>query len=90
MNMGIKDAFGNGADFTNMTGGKHLKIDSVIHKAVIEVDEEGTEAAAATAVMMTRMAFRPTPLMQFDHPFQFMIYDEEHAVCLFSGMFMGK
>ena len=92
--MGIKDAFSDvHADFSNMTGDKDLKIDAVIHKAVIEVDEEGTEAAAATVVMIGRMGRsipEPTPVIRFDHPFQFMIYDEEHAVCLFNGRFVGK
>ena len=88
--MGIKDAFDGKADFSNMTGTLDLRIDSVIHKAVIEVDEEGTEAAAATVVTMTRMMFKPTPVCKFDHPFQFFIFDEVKKVALFAGIFNGK
>ena len=88
--MGMRDAFDAKADFSNMTGTKDLRISSVIHKAVIEVDEEGTEAAAATAVTMRRMAFRPSPLCKFDHPFQFFIFDEANNVALFAGVFNGR
>ena len=89
--MGIEEALSDDADFSNMTGGKSLKIDAVIHKAVIEVDEKGTKAAAATKVRArAKGRARPVPVIRFDHPFQFMIYDEQNAVCLFSGLFVGK
>ena len=54
--MGMKDAFGGAADFSGMNGKKDLFISAVVHKAFVDVNEEGTEAAAATAVVMSRMA----------------------------------
>jgi len=88
--MGIKKAFDARANFSNMAKKSDLNIDAVIHKAVIEVDEEGTEAAAATAVVMTRGMPKPSPQCRFDHPFQFFIFDEVKQVALFAGMFNGK
>eukprot|EP00484_Ammonia_sp_Unknown_P029445 CAMPEP_0197033596 /NCGR_PEP_ID=MMETSP1384-20130603/11972_1 /TAXON_ID=29189 /ORGANISM="Ammonia sp." /LENGTH=410 /DNA_ID=CAMNT_0042463433 /DNA_START=24 /DNA_END=1256 /DNA_ORIENTATION=- len=89
--MGIRDAFDEKkADFSNMTPAKDLFISSVIHKAVIKVDEEGTEAAAVTGVIMSNCAFMPSPILRFDHPFQFFVYDNVKKVALFTGVFMGK
>jgi len=87
--MGITDAFGAGADFSGISEGKGLYISHVIHKAVIEVDEKGTTAAAATAVVMTR-SIDMTPDVRFDHPFSFFIVDDSNQVALFSGRFEGK
>jgi serpin B len=88
--MGMKEAFTNGADFSGMTGKKDLKISAIIHKAFIEVGEEGTEAAAATAVVMrTKSASinRPsTPkVFKADHPFLFVIRDNSTNSILFMG-----
>jgi serpin B len=86
--MGMKDAFGAGADFSGMTGRKELAISAVIHKAYVDVNEEGTEAAAATAVVMTRALARPMappPVFKADHPFVFLIRDEGTGAVLFMG-----
>jgi serpin B len=88
--MGMPTAFGAGADFSGMTGERDLFISAVIHKAFIDVNEEGTEAAAATAVTMTRaMAVRvapPPPLVfRADHPFVFVIRDNRSGAILFMG-----
>eukprot|EP01084_Bolivina_argentea_P286061 490660_1 len=85
--MGITDAFCNKADFSGITGGKELFISTVIHKAIIEVDEKGTKAAAATAVVMSRCL---PSTKRFDHPFTFYIIDEDKKMALFSGCFEGK
>eukprot|EP00002_Diphylleia_rotans_P017544 TRINITY_DN3405_c0_g2_i5.p1 TRINITY_DN3405_c0_g2~~TRINITY_DN3405_c0_g2_i5.p1 ORF type:complete len:310 (-),score=72.13 TRINITY_DN3405_c0_g2_i5:177-1106(-) len=82
---GIQRAFGAGADFSGIS--KHsdgLFISQVMHKATVEVNEEGTEAAAATAVMMMRSMRKPIPIpLTFDRPFLFMIRDEPSGVVLF-------
>jgi serpin B len=84
--MGMPDAFdANKADFSGMTGKKDLFISDVIHKAFVEVNEEGTEAAAATGVVMaTRSAVR-YPQFRADHPFVFVIKDNNTGSILFVG-----
>ncbi len=85
--MGMPLAFDAGrADFSGMTGSKDLYISAVIHKAFVDVNEEGTEAAAATAVVMTlRSAPRPSPVFRADHPFLFLIRDNRTGSILFLG-----
>ena len=85
-NLGMPTAFTNSADFSGMTGTKDLKIDKVIHQAFIEVNEEGTEAAAATGVTMTMRSKKPpTPIFKADHPFIFIIQQNETGNILFMG-----
>ena len=84
--MGIPDAFGKAADFSGMTGGKDLFISNVIHKAFVEVNEEGTEAAAATGVTMSLTSMpAPPPVFRADHPFVFIIQDNNTNSILFIG-----
>ena len=89
--MGMPQAFEKGvADFSGMTGKRDFIISAVIHKAYIDVNEEGTEAAAATAVVMSRaMAMSPvriqTPVFRADHPFAFLIRDNRSGAILFMG-----
>jgi len=83
--MGMTDAFGSNADFSGMDGSKSLFISEVIHQAFIEVNEEGTEAAAATAVVMARSIPPPTPTFRADHPFVFLIRDNHSGSILFLG-----
>jgi serpin B len=75
------------ADFTGInTGPEKLYVSKVIHKAFVDVNEEGTEAAAATAVvMMTRMMVRPVPSFIVDHPFLFLIRHCKSEAILFLG-----
>ena len=76
------------ADFSGMSSSAHFSISAVIHKAYIDVNEEGTEAAAATAVvMMTRAAIRlqAPPIFRADHPFLFLIRDRKSGSILFLG-----
>ncbi|MFC1947748.1 serpin family protein [Chloroflexota bacterium] len=84
--MGMPIAFGSGADFSGMTGGKDLYIDQVIHKAFVSVDEAGTEAAAATAVDMKLTSMPAEPVkVNVDHPFIFLIRDIKTGTILFIG-----
>jgi len=82
--MGMPTAFGN-ADFSGMDGTKDLYISSVIHQAYVKVDEEGTEAAAATAVVMELKAIMPRNIFRADHPFIFIIQERETGNILFLG-----
>jgi len=87
-NMGIEKAFDpNEADFSGMDGTKNLYISNVIHQAFIEVNETGTEAAAATAVIMamTAMPATPKPVFRADHPFIFIIQQRDTGNILFMG-----
>jgi serpin B len=84
--MGMPAAFSDGADFSGMTGTRELFISAVIHKAFVSVDEEGTEAAAATAVAMKLTAAQTEPVeVRLDRPFVFLIRDIETGTILFLG-----
>ncbi len=84
--MGMPDAFGGKADFSGMDGTKMLYISAVLHKAFVEVNEEGTEAAAATGVVMTLKAMPPRPNeFRADRPFVFVIKDNHTGSVLFVG-----
>jgi len=86
--MGMTDAFSPGsADFSGMNGKRDLFISAVIHKAYVDVNEEGTEAAAATAVTMKVTSIGPTriPVFRADHPFLFLIRDNLSGSILFIG-----
>ena len=85
--MGMPIAFSGGADFSGMTGNRDLFIADVIHKAFVSVDEAGTEAAAATAVVMEMSAPPGTPVeVTVDHPFIFLIHDIQTGAILFVGL----
>ena len=76
--LGMKEAFFDDADFSAMRKENDIKIGRIIHKTFIKIDEEGTEAAAATAVVMRKMmAPRPMPVMNVNHPFLFIIRSDE-------------
>ena len=85
--LGMTDAFDpNKADFSGMTGNHDLYIGDVIHKAFVAVDEKGTEAAAATAVIMeAAMAPMQKIHLTVDHPFIFVIRDLTSGQILFIG-----
>ena len=87
--MGMDDAFKPGiADFSGMDGTKNLFISKVLHKAFVEVNEEGTEAAAATVIIMELTAapggVDPTTFIA-DHPFIFLIQQKDTGAILFMG-----
>jgi len=84
--MGMPVAFSGSADFSGMTGNRELSISDVVHKAFVAVDEAGTEAAAATAVVMTLTAVPEPPVeVTLDRPFIFLIRDIETDAVLFVG-----
>ncbi|MFZ1932166.1 MAG: serpin family protein [Thermoguttaceae bacterium] len=86
--MGISQAFSRSADFSGMTGKRDIFFSAVIHKAFVDVKERGTEAAAATGIMMARAAPRPQqpiPVFRADHPFLFLIRDNRTGSILFLG-----
>jgi len=86
--LGMKSAFSPGeADFSGMTTEEPLFISDVIHEAYIAVDEEGTEAAAATAVVMRASGMPPDQLVELtiDRPFMFSLRDRETGAVLFLG-----
>ncbi|NXG56814.1 SPB10 protein, partial [Hemiprocne comata] len=85
--MGIQNAFDPvQADFTGMSATKNLFISNVIHKAFVEINEEGTEAAAATGVLMLRSKAL-TVTFKADHPFLFFIKHNKSQSILFFGRF---
>ncbi len=85
--MGMTDAFSRQADFSGMTGRNDLFISAVVHQAYVDVNEEGTEAAAATGVTMRLTAMAPgrVPVFRADHPFLFLIRDIRSGSILFVG-----
>jgi len=85
--MGMHDAFDpNRANFSAMVEKKELHISAVIHKAFVEVNEEGTEAAAATGIVVGVTSIAPSPpIFKADHPFVFFIRDNASQSILFLG-----
>lgn len=87
--MGMGDAFSDHADFSQMyPAGTRMKISRVIHKAFIDVNERGTEAAAVTSIGMTvtSMPLHPTPVMDVNRPFFYLIREKTSGLILFMGI----
>ncbi len=91
ISLGMRDAFSETeADFSGMAGpGSGLYLSAVLHKAFLEVDEEGSEAAAATAVVVGVTSVTPeppeVPVFRADRPFLFFIRDQQTRAILFAG-----
>jgi serpin B len=84
--MGMKDAFSSQADFSGMDGSRELYLGAVLHKAFVAVNEQGTEAAAATAAIMTQKAVSISAnIFRADHPFIFLIREKLTGSILFIG-----
>ena len=92
---GVKTAFdGSKADFSRMTTDTDLYISEVVQKAFIDVNEEGAEAAAATAVIMNTRAMMPRQgdpiVVKVDHPFMYALIENSTGTALFMGHYIGK
>lgn len=85
LKLGMERPFSDKANFSGISKENDLKIDKIIHKAIIEVSEEGTEAAAATAVIMVRKAAISSATFFANKPFIYFIKDEQNHI-----LFMGK
>ena len=85
--LGMPGAFTASADFSGIDGRRDLAISQIVHKAFVDVSEQGTEAAAATGIRMMPTAVRPRPTLVFraDHPFIFLIRDTQTGLILFAG-----
>lgn len=88
-NLGMPTAFSEMADFSGIISGRELFISEVIHGAYVDVNEYGTEAAAATEVCVAESASNANepepPVFRADHPFIFLIEDRETGCILFLG-----
>lgn len=86
--LGMEDAFSHQADFSGINGFQDLFISAALHKAFISVNEEGTEAAAASTVVMTMKSVPfPAVIFRADHPFIFLIRERSTGSILFLGRF---
>ncbi|NXD82809.1 IPSP inhibitor, partial [Halcyon senegalensis] len=84
MEMGITDVFSGNADLSGISGRRDLQVSQAIHKALVEVDESGTEAAGATAVMVNRV-LHSSLTIKFNRPFIILISDKATRTTLFMG-----
>ncbi|XP_012510642.1 PREDICTED: serine protease inhibitor A3N-like [Propithecus coquereli] len=85
--LGIREVFTKEADLSGITGAKNLVLSQVVHKAVLDVAEEGTEAAAATGIKMVPMSGRMDPMLtlNFNFPFLLILQDKDLDNILFMG-----
>ncbi|XP_009879822.1 PREDICTED: serine protease inhibitor 2.1-like [Charadrius vociferus] len=84
MEMGITEVFSSNADLSGISGSHNLQVSQALHKALLEVDEAGTEAAGATAIILTRL-LRPSVTIKFNRPFIILITDKATGTTLFVG-----
>ncbi|XP_068960307.1 alpha-1-antichymotrypsin-like isoform X2 [Petaurus breviceps papuanus] len=84
--MGMEEVFTNQANLSGITGQNNLKVSKVVHKAVLDVDEDGTEAAAVSAIEMRAcsLIWPLPPVIKFDRPFLVTLYNDRNI------LFMGK
>ncbi|NXX12915.1 A1AT2 antiproteinase, partial [Podargus strigoides] len=82
--MGITEVFSSNADLSGISGSHNLQVSQAVHKALLVVDEAGTEAAGATAIILTRL-LRPSATIKFNRPFLMLISDKVTNTTLFMG-----
>ncbi|NWI08769.1 A1AT2 antiproteinase, partial [Crypturellus soui] len=82
--MGVTDVFSSKADLSGITGSRDLHVSQAIHKALLEIDEAGTEAAGATAIIVAKNLLPPITI-RFNHPYIIIISDEAISTTLFLG-----
>lgn len=82
--MGITEVFSGNADLSGISGNHDLQVSQAIHKALLEVDEAGTEAAGATAVVLNRVSYISRTI-KFNKPFLILISDKQTGTTLFMG-----
>jgi serpin B len=82
--LGMKDAFSENAKFSGITD-QQISLSAVVHKTFVETNEQGTEAAAATAVISVKGILTPSATFRADHPFIFLIKEKNSGVILFIG-----
>ncbi|NWW48356.1 AACT protein, partial [Pedionomus torquatus] len=82
--MGITEVFSSNADLSGISGSRNLWVSEAVHKALLDVDEAGTEAAGATAIIINRL-FRPSIPIKFNRPFIILISDKATGTTLFMG-----
>lgn len=86
--LGVVDAFQQGkADFSAMAPERDLSLSTFVHKSVVEVNEEGSEAAAASALVLMECCMESGPRFCADHPFLFFIRHNKAKSILFCGRF---
>ncbi|ESO86043.1 hypothetical protein LOTGIDRAFT_129979 [Lottia gigantea] len=85
--LGIQSMFGGRADLSGITGTPGLYVDSAIQKAVLEVNERGSRASAATGLGISRGMIMLNPRLDLSHPFMFVIRDVTNKMNLFVGRF---
>jgi len=84
--LGMSDAFSGAADLSGIDGSQDLYVQDVVHEAFVKVDEAGTEAAAATAVIVGRTSLPPEQVtLTVDRPFIFLIRDRATDAIVFAG-----
>jgi serpin B len=83
--LGMTDAFDSNADFSGMDGTRTLYIQDVIHEAFVAADEKGTEAAAATAVVVGRTSAPERAVFTANRPFLIFVRDNPTGAVLFMG-----
>ncbi|MBA7640363.1 hypothetical protein ES703_48028 [subsurface metagenome] len=90
--LGLTEAFTKNADFSGISKKPVIFISDIVHKAFIEVNERGTEAAAVTAIRVVGTSIGPRkepPIFRADHPFIFLIQDSQTKTILFIGKLMN-